>query len=414
MMGRETERRTWMDTRTNAGTETRPRSIDPRDFLELDALLSEEERAVRQRIREFADREIRPNIKEWYERAVFPREIAPKMGEEGLLGMHLSGYGCAGRSAVEYGLACMELEAADSGIRTFVSVQGSLAMSAIHKFGSEEQKQRWLPPMARGEAIGCFGLTEPTAGSDPASMQTRARKEGGEWVLEGSKRWIGLATISDVAVVWARTDEEGEPVRGFLVPTDAPGFSARDIEPKLSMRASIQCDLHFDEVRLPEDALLPEAKGLRGPFSCLNEARYGIIWGAMGAARDSYEVALEYASEREQFGRPLSSFQLTQQKLVDMMLEIQKGTMVALHIGRMKDAGTLRPEQISFGKLNNVRQAIEIAREARTILGGNGVTLDYSPLRHANNLESVRTYEGTDEVHTLILGNALTGVPAFK
>jgi glutaryl-CoA dehydrogenase len=397
-----------------AAQDSAERQAISRDFLNLDALLSEEERAVRQRIREFADREIRPNIKEWYERAVFPREIASKMGEEGLLGMHLPGYGCAGKSAVEYGLACMELEAADSGIRTFVSVQGSLAMSAIHKFGSEEQKQRWLPPMARGEAIGCFGLTEPTAGSDPASMQTRARKEGGEWVLEGSKRWIGLATISEVAVVWARTDEEGEPVRGFLVPTDTPGFSARNIEPKLSMRASIQCELHFEGVRLPEDALLPEARGLRGPFSCLNEARYGIIWGAMGAARDSYEVALEYAGEREQFGRPLSSFQLTQQKLVDMMLEIQKGTMVALHIGRMKDAGTLRPEQISFGKLNNVRQAIEIAREARTILGGNGVTLDYSPLRHANNLESVRTYEGTDEVHTLILGNAITGVPAFK
>jgi len=387
------------------------RGPDPGDFLDLDALLSEEEKRVRERVREFVDRRIRPNINEWYERAVFPRELARELGELGVLGMHLDGYGCPGRSAVEYGLACMELEAGDSGLRTFVSVQGSLAMSAIHRFGSEEQKNWWLPRMARGEAIGCFGLTEPGAGSDPASMQTRARKEGAHWILNGTKRWIGLGSIADVAVVWAKTDDG---IRGFLVPTDTPGFSATNIEPKLSMRASVQCELHLEEVRLPEDAMLPGVKGLRGPFSCLNEARYGIIWGAMGAARDCYESALAYAKEREQFGKPIASFQLVQKKLVDMMIEIQKGTLLALHIGRMKDSGTLKHQQISFGKLNNVRAAIEIAREARTVFGGNGVTLDHPPLRHASNLESVRTYEGTDEVHTLILGEAITGIEAFR
>ncbi len=381
------------------------------DVLDIDALITEEERSVRDEVRAFVNERIKPNIAEWFEEAIFPREIVPEMGSLGILGMHLEGYGCAGKSAVEYGLACLELEAGDSGLRTFVSVQGSLAMSAIHKFGSEEQKQEWLPAMAKGEAIGCFGLTEPEAGSDPASMKTHARKDGSDWVLNGSKRWIGMGSIADVAVVWAQTDDG---IRGFLVPTDSEGFSAINIQRKLSMRASIQCELHLDDVRLPESAMLPEAKGLRGPFSCLGEARYGIIWGAMGAARDSYECALEYAKERIQFDQPIASFQLTQRKLVDMMLEIQKGTMVALHIGRLKDAGTLRPEQVSFGKLNNVREAIEIAREARAILGGNGVTLDYSPLRHANNLESVRTYEGTDEVHTLILGHALTGIPAFR
>ncbi len=390
------------------------RAIDPHDFLELDALLGEEERAVRDRVRSFVRERIRPNISEWYERAYFPEELIPEMGGLGLLGMHLSGYGCAGRSAVEYGLACMELEAGDSGIRTFVSVQGSLAMSAIHKFGSEEQKREWLPRMAKGEAVGCFGLTEPAAGSDPGSMRTFARREGSGWVIEGSKRWIGMASIADVAVIWARTDEEGNPVRGFLVPTDTPGFSARNIEPKLSMRASIQCDIELREVRLPEEAMLPGAKDLKGPFSCLNEARYGIIWGSMGAARDCYECALKYALGREQFGRPVASFQLIQKKLADMVVEIQKGLLLALHIGRMKDAGTLKHQQISLGKLSNVREAIKIAREARTILGGNGVTLDYPPLRHANNLESVRTYEGTDEVHTLILGSALTGIEAFR
>lgn len=382
-----------------------------RDFLDLDSLLTREEIEVRDGVREFVEERIKPNIKEWFEGGIFPREIVPEMGSLGMLGMHLEGYGCAGKSAVEYGLACMELEAGDSGLRTFVSVQGSLAMSAIHKFGSEEQKQSWLPRLASGEAIGCFGLTEPEAGSDPSSMKTHARRDGDEWVLNGSKRWIGLASIADVAVVWAQT-EDG--IRGFLVPTETPGYSAQNIEHKLSMRASLQCEIHLEECRVSADAMLPEVSGLRGPFSCLNEARYGIIWGAMGAARDSYECALEYSENRSQFDQPIASFQLTQKKLVDMMLEIQKGTMVALHIGRMKDAGTLRHEQVSFGKLNNVREAIEIAREARTILGGNGVTLDYSPLRHANNLESVRTYEGTDEVHTLVMGNAITGIPAFR
>jgi glutaryl-CoA dehydrogenase len=395
----------------DTGTPLQPEASD---FLDIDAHLSDGEIGVREKIRSFVRERIKPNIEGWYDEAVFPKEIVPEFAELGLLGMHLSGYGCAGRSAVEYGLACMELEAGDSGLRTFVSVQGSLAMSAIHKFGSEEQKQEWLPQMARGEAIGCFGLTEPTAGSDPANMKTFARKKGSDWVLNGEKRWIGLATIADVAVVWARTDEEKNPVRGFLVPTDSAGFSARDITPKLSMRASIQCDVTFEDVRLPEGAMLPEARGLGGPFACLNEARYGIIWGAMGAARDCYESALAYAVEREQFGRPIASFQLVQEKLANMLIEVGKGTLLALHIGRMKDAGTLRPEHISFGKLNNVREAIEIAREARTVFGGNGVTLDYPPMRHMSNLESVRTYEGTDEVHTLILGGAITGIPAFR
>ncbi|HZF58151.1 MAG TPA: acyl-CoA dehydrogenase family protein [Rubrobacter sp.] len=395
----------------SAGTSIRPGA---EDFLNLDAHLSEGEIDIREGVRTFVRERVKPNIRAWYDEAVFPQEIVPEFAEFGLLGMHLHGYGCAGKSAVEYGLACLELEAGDSGLRTFVSVQGSLAMSAIHKFGSEEQKEEWLPRMARGEAIGCFGLTEPTAGSDPASMKTFARWSQDGWVLNGQKRWIGMATIADVAVVWARTDEEGNPVRGFLVPTGTPGFSARDITPKLSMRASIQCDVSLEDVHLPASAMLPEARGLGGPFSCLNEARYGIIWGAMGAARDCYESALAYAVEREQFGEPIGSFQLVQQKLVNMLIEIGKGSLLALHIGRMKDAGTLRPEHLSFGKLNNVREAIEVAREARTVLGGNGVTLDYPPMRHMSNLESVRTYEGTDEVHTLILGNAITGMPAFR
>lgn len=380
------------------------------DYLGLDGLFSADELALRDRVRAFVDERIRPNIAQWYADAVFPRELVKEMAALGLLGMHLKGYGCAGRSAVEYGLAAMELEAGDSGIRTFVSVQGSLAMSAIHKFGSVEQKQQWLPGMAAGELIGCFGLTEPTAGSDPASMATTATRDGDGWVLTGAKRWIGLASIADVAIIWAKADDG---IRGFVVPTSMPGFTATPIEPKLSMRASIQCDITLDDVRLPADAVLPDARGLKGPFSCLNEARYGIIWGVMGAARDSYETALRYALERRQFGTPIASFQLTQQKLVDMVLEIQKGVLVALQTGRLKDAGKLRPEQISFGKLNNVREAIAICRSARTILGGNGVTLEHSPLRHADNLESVRTYEGTDEVHTLIMGRAITGIPAF-
>ena len=381
------------------------------DYLDLDSLFTAEELQTRDRVRAFVTDRIRPNIKEWFETAHFPLELVKEMGDLGLLGMQLNGYGCAGRSAVEYGLAAMELEAGDSGIRTFVSVQGSLAMSAIATFGSAEHKQRWLPGMAAGGQIGCFGLTEPTAGSDPASMATRARRDGSDWVLSGAKRWIGLASIAHVAIIWAATDEG---IRGFVVPTDTPGFTATPITGKLSMRASIQCDITLDEVRLPADAVLPESIGLKGPFSCLNEARYGIMWGALGAARDAYESALRYALDRQQFGVPVAAFQLTQQKLVDMVLEIQKGVLVALHTGRLKDAGNLRPEQISFGKLNNVRQAIAICRSARTILGGNGITLDYSPLRHADNLESVRTYEGTDEVHTLIMGNAITGIPAFR
>ncbi|MFJ4168042.1 acyl-CoA dehydrogenase family protein [Paenarthrobacter sp. NPDC089714] len=381
------------------------------DVLDLDSLLSDDELALREKVRDYTVQRIKPNIARWFEKAEFPREIVPELGELGVLGMHLDGYGCPGRTAVEYGLAAMELEAGDSGIRTFVSVQGSLAMTAIHTWGSEEQKERWLPRMAAGELIGCFALTEPSAGSDPSSMATSARRTADGWVLDGAKRWIGLASIADVMVVWART-EDG--IRGFLVPAGTPGVSAAPIEPKLSLRASIQCDVKFDGVRLGPDAILPGASGLRGPFSCLNEARYGIAWGAMGAARDSYEAALEYAGTRLQFGRPLSGYQLTQEKLVNMLLEIQKGTLLALHLGRLKDAGRLEPHQISVGKLNNVREALAIAREARTILGGNGVTLDYSPLRHANNLESVRTYEGTDEVHTLILGQHITGIGAFR
>ena len=380
------------------------------DYLDLDSLLSAEERALRERVRAFVDERIRPNIASWYEAAHFPRQLAAELGALGLLGMQLTGYGCAGRGAVEYGLAAMELEAGDSGLRTFMSVQGSLAMTALHAFGSEDQKRHWLPGMARGELIGCFGLTEPTAGSDPGAMRTWARRDGDSWVLDGTKRWIGLASIADVAIVWARTDDG---IRGFVVPTGTDGFSATPIEPKLGMRASIQCDVTLAGVRLPADAVLPGATGLKGPFRCLNEARYGIMWGAMGAARDAYQAALGYALEREQFGVPLAAFQLTQQKLVDMVLEIQKGTLVALHTGRLKDAGTLRPEQISFGKLANVRAAIDVCRQARTVLGGNGVTLDHSPLRHANNLEAVRTYEGTDEIHTLIMGRAITGIAAF-
>ncbi|WP_449372605.1 acyl-CoA dehydrogenase family protein [Arthrobacter psychrolactophilus] len=384
---------------------------DPSDLIDFDSLLSSEERGLRDSVRSFVNSEIKPNIAGWYEKGVFPLEIVPDMAKLGLLGMHLEGFGCAGRSAVEYGLAAAELEAGDSGLRTFVSVQGSLAMSAIYKHGSQEQKQEWLPAMAAGEAIGCFGLTEPSAGSDPGSMRTFARRDKGDWVLNGSKRWIGLASVAHVAIIWALT-EEG--VRGFVVPTATPGFTATPIGSKLSMRASIQCDVQLTDVRLPESAALPNVTGLKGPLSCLNEARYGIMWGAMGAARDAFEAALAYSGTRMQFDKPLAGYQLTQQKLVDMALEINKGFLLALHLGRKKDAGTLAPEQISVGKLNNCREAIEICRQARTILGGNGITLDYSPLRHANNLESVRTYEGTDEVHTLILGQKLTGIAAFR
>ncbi|WP_074590424.1 acyl-CoA dehydrogenase family protein [Arthrobacter cupressi] len=384
---------------------------DNADLLDIDSLFTADELAMRDTVRTFVDAGIRPNIAGWYEDAVFPLEVIPELGSLGLLGMHLEGYGCPGRSAVEYGLAALELEAGDSGLRTFVSVQGSLAMGAIHKHGSEEQKHEWLPRMAAGAVVGCFGLTEPDAGSDPGSMKTFARREGGDWILNGSKRWIGLASIAQVAVIWAMTDDG---VRGFIMPADTPGFQATPIEPKLSMRASVQCDVELREVRLPGSALLPGARGLRGPFECLNEARYGIIWGAMGAARDSYLTALEYSRRRLQFDKPLAGYQLTQEKLVNMALEINKGMLLALQIGRLKDAGRLQPHQISAGKLNNCREAIRICREARAILGGNGITLDYPPMRHANNLESVRTYEGTDEVHTLILGSHITGIPAFR
>ncbi|GAB3600345.1 acyl-CoA dehydrogenase family protein [Microbacterium tumbae] len=381
------------------------------DLLDFDDLLTAEERATRDRVRAFVDARIRPNIADWYDRAVFPIDLVPDLADLGVLGMHLSGYGCAGRSAVEYGLAALELEAGDSGLRTFVSVQGSLAMSAIHKHGSEEQKQTWLPRMARGEVIGCFGLTEPNSGSDPSSMTTFARRDGDGWVLNGAKRWIGLASIAQIAIIWAQTDEG---VRGFIVPTDAEGFVATPIAPKLSMRASIQCDIALTDVRLPASASLPQARGLRAPFSCLNEARYGIGWGVIGAARDSYATALSYSKSRLQFNQPIAGFQLTQQKLVDMAVEIEKAQLLALRLGRLKDAGRLQPHQISVAKLSNTRAAIAIAREARTILGGNGVSGEYSPLRHAANLESVRTYEGTDEVHTLVLGAHITGIPAFR
>lgn len=390
---------------------TAERLLDPADLINFDSLLSAEELALRGTVRGFVKEHIKPNIAKWYNDAVFPLEIVPEMAKLGLLGMHLDGYGCGGRSAVEYGIAGAELEAGDSGLRTFVSVQGSLAMSAIYKHGSEEQKQQWLPKMAAGEAIGCFGLTEPTAGSDPSSMKTFARRDGDDWVINGSKRWIGLANVAQVAVIWAQT-EEG--IRGFVVPTNTPGFTATPIEQKLSMRASIQCEIEMVDMRLPGSAALPNVVGLKGPFSCLNEARYGILWGSMGAARDAFEDALAYSQERLQFDKPLAGYQMTQQKLVDMALEINKGFLLALHIGRLKDAGKLDLHMISVGKLNNCREAIAICREARTILGSSRITLDYSPLRHANNLESVRTYEGTDEVHTLILGNKLTGVPAFR
>ncbi|MCL8494316.1 acyl-CoA dehydrogenase family protein [Corynebacterium sp. B5-R-101] len=391
------------------------------DLLGIDALLSEEEKATRDRVAALVDEHIRPHVAQWYEDAVLPESIFPVLAEAGLFGMHLEGYGCAGRTAVEYGLAMQELEAGDSGIRTVVSVQGSLAMSAIYKHGSEEQKQQWLPKMAAGDVIGCFGLTEPTAGSDPAGMATVARYRSGEWIIDGAKRWIGLASVAGVAIIWAKVDEEDASaagveagVRGFIVPTSTPGFRATPITRKLSMRASIQCDILLDGVTVPGDALLPKHPGLKGPFMCLNEARFGISFGALGAARDSLEVALKYAKERKQFDRSLASFQLTQQKLVDMAVELNKGQLLALNLGRAKDAGTLEPYQISVGKLANCRTAIEICRQARTILGGNGVTADYSPLRHAANLESVRTYEGADEIHTLILGRVLTGEQAFS
>ena len=387
------------------------RTPDPLDFLDLDRLLSEEERLIRDTTRSFVHDRVLPEVAGWFERGELPRELAKELGDLGLLGMHLEGYGCAGTNAVSYGLACLELEAGDSGARSFVSVQGSLAMYPIWRYGSEEQKQRWLPAMAAGEVIGCFGLTEPDFGSNPAGMRTSARRDGGDWVLNGTKMWITNGGIADLAVVWARTEDEG--VRGFLVPAGTPGFSTRDITRKLSLRASVTSELILEDVRLPGDAVLPEVRGMRGPLSCLNEARYGIIWGSMGAARACFASALEYARTRVQFDRPIGGFQLTQQKLADMLVELSKGTLLALHLGRMKDEGRLAPEQVSLGKLNNVREALAIARTARTILGANGVTLEYPVIRHANNLESVLTYEGTSEVHSLILGQAVTGLAAF-
>jgi glutaryl-CoA dehydrogenase len=384
---------------------------DPLDFLDLDHLLSEEERLIRDTTRAFVADRVLPEVAGWFERGELPRELAKELGDLGLLGMHLEGYGCAGTNAVSYGLACLELEAGDSGARSFVSVQGSLAMFPIWRYGSEEQKQRWLPPMAAGEVIGCFGLTEPDFGSNPAGMRTSARRDGGDWVLNGTKMWITNGGIADVAVVWARTEDEG--VRGFLVPAGTHGFSTRDIERKLSLRASVTTELVLEDCRLPADAVLPEVRGMRGPLSCLNEARYGIVWGSMGAARACFASALQYARTRVQFDRPIGGFQLTQQKLADMLVELSKGTLLALHLGRMKDDGRLAPEQVSLGKLNNVREALAIARTARTILGANGVTLEYPVIRHANNLESVLTYEGTSEVHSLILGQAVTGLGAF-
>jgi glutaryl-CoA dehydrogenase len=381
------------------------------DFLEVAGHLSEEERAIQDATRRFVDERVQPEVAGWFERGVFPRELAKELGALGLLGMHLDGYGCAGTNAVSYGLACLELEAGDSGLRSFASVQGSLAMFPIRRYGSEEQKQQWLPRMATGEVVGCFGLTEPDFGSDPAGMRTSARRDGSDWVLNGTKMWITNGGFADLAVVWARSDNG---VRGFLVPRGTPGFSTRDIERKLSLRAAVTSELIFDDCRLPADAVLPEVRGMRGPLSCLTEARYGIVWGSMGAARTCFATALDYAGSRVQFGKPLAAFQLTQAKLVDMLLELQKGLLLALHLGRMKDAGTLTPEQVSVGKLNNVREALEIARTARTILGANGVTLEYPVIRHANNLESVLTYEGTSEIHTLILGEAITGVTAFS
>ena len=386
-------------------------ALRPTDFLDLDASLSDEERAIRDTVRAFVADRVVPNAGDWFERATIPRELAVELGRIGLLGMHLEGYGCAGASATAYGLACMELEAGDSGVRSLVSVQGSLAMYAIWRWGSEQQKREWLPRMAAGEAIGCFGLTEPDAGSDPGSMRTHARRDGDDWILNGQKMWITNGSIADVAVVWARTDDG---VCGFLVPRGTPGFTTQDIHRKLSLRASITSELLLDDVRLPDRARLPEVRSLRGPLSCLSEARFGIVWGAAGAARACFEAALAYATTRVQFGKPIASFQLQQRKLAAMAVEVNRAALLALHLGRMKDEGRLRPEHVSMGKLANVDAALEVARTARQVLGANGVTLEYPVIRHMNNLESVVTYEGTADVHALVIGQALTGIDAFR
>jgi glutaryl-CoA dehydrogenase len=384
----------------------------PLALFQTESLIDEEDRAIRDTVRRFVEDKIRPEIADWYESGSIPAsELALELGALGVLGMHLEGYGCAGTSATAYGLACMELEAGDSGLRSLVSVQGSLAMFAIWQHGSEEQKQEWLPRMAAGEAIGCFGLTEADFGSNPAGMRTRARSDGGDWVLNGTKMWITNGSVADLAVVWAQTDQG---IRGFVVPTNTPGFSAPEIKKKMSLRASVTSELVLDNVRLPASAVLPGAAGLSGPLSCLNEARYGIVFGALGAARDCLETAIAYAQEREIFDKPLAAYQATQLKLADMTLELGKGMLLALHLGRLKDAGQLEPTQVSLGKLNNVREAIAIARECRTILGAAGITLEYPLMRHANNLESVLTYEGTSEVHQMVIGQSLTGLSAFR
>jgi glutaryl-CoA dehydrogenase len=388
-----------------------PPALNPRDYLGLDRQLSDEERDIRDTVRAFVADKVTPYVGDWFEQGTIPLELASELGQLGVLGMHLEGYGCAGASAVAYGLACMELEAGDSGIRSLVSVQGSLAMFAIWRWGSEEQKQQWLPPMAAGEAIGCFGLTEPDAGSDPGAMRTRARRDGDDWILSGTKMWITNGSAAQIAVVWARTDDG---IRGFLVPKGTPGFTTQDIHKKLSLRASITSELIFDDVRLPAAAMLPEASGLRGPLSCLNEARYGIVWGAAGAARACFESALAYAKERLVFGKPIAETQIQQVKLATMALQVNRSTLMALQLGRMKDAGELRPEHVSMGKLGNVNDALDVARSARQVLGANGITLEYPVIRHMNNLESVVTYEGTADVHALVVGGALAGASAFR
>ncbi|SFW90420.1 acyl-CoA dehydrogenase family protein [Amycolatopsis australiensis] len=388
------------------------RTPDPHDFLDLDAGLAEEERAIRDAVRAYAKDQLLDRVAEWYESGALPAaELAKGFGALGLLGMHLEGYGCAGTSAVAYGIACRELEAVDSGLRSFVSVQGSLAMYAIHKWGSEEQRQEWLPRMAAGDALGCFGLTEPDAGSDPGSMRTRAVRDGSDWVLSGTKMWITNGTVADVAVVWAQTDDG---IRGFVVPTSTPGFTANEVKHKLSLRASLTAELVLDGVRLPSSAVFPEVRGLRGPLSCLNEARYGILFGVVGAARSCYEAALEYTLSRSQFGKPLAGFQLTQRKLADLLVEVNRAGLVALQIGRLKDAGSLHHNHVSFGKMANVRSALEVARTARSMLGANGISLEYPVMRHMANLETVLTYEGTEEMHALSLGQAVTGLAAFR
>jgi glutaryl-CoA dehydrogenase len=385
--------------------------VRPKDFLGFDQLLSDEERDIRDTVRAFVTDRVLPNVGEWFEEARIPLELARELGKIGVLGMHLEGYGCAGASATAYGLACMELEAGDSGVRSLVSVQGSLAMYAIWRWGSEEQKQEWLPRMAAGEAIGCFGLTEPDSGSDPGSMRTRARRDGADWILNGAKMWITNGSVADVAVVWARTDDG---IRGFLVERGTPGFTAPEIHKKLSLRASVTSELVLDDVRVPGTAMLPGASTLKGPLSCLNEARYGIVWGAAGAARACFEAALDYSKDRVQFDRPIASFQIQQHKLAHMALEVNRATLLALHLGRMKDEGRLRPEQVSMGKLGNVNAALDVARTARQVLGANGITLEYPVIRHMNNLESVVTYEGTADIHALVIGGALTGIDAFR